>query len=137
MVTSLVEYDRGTRGTTLGRDRLGEVLLPQIVASVESMTSRGWHVDVYLVLGYPTLAPIRRRMISDALPPTVGLEVWEDAIPLYYAKTYNKKRPGSEQKLTMADHALSRQHRYVLRDKLPHYDFFVCFVSVYYYLYRH
>jgi len=47
VVTSLVEYDRGTRGTTLGRDRLGEVLLPQIVASVESMTSRGWHADVY------------------------------------------------------------------------------------------
>ncbi|KAL3817659.1 hypothetical protein ACHAXA_002004, partial [Cyclostephanos tholiformis] len=127
VITSLVEYDRGTRGTTLGRDRLMEIVLPQIVLSVESMSDRGWAVDVYLILGYPSLEPNRRRVVRDALPITVGLEIWEDAIPLHYAKTYNKERPGNDQRLTTADHALSRQHRYVLRDKLPYYDFFACF----------
>lgn len=65
-------------------------------------------------------------MIVDALPEGVGLEVWEDAIPLHYSKTYNKP-PRPDQKIELGDHALSRQHRFVLRDKLPYYDFFVCF----------
>lgn len=65
-------------------------------------------------------------MVQDALPEGVGLEVWEDAIPLFYANTYNK-RPKADQMLTLADHALSRQHRFVLRDKLQSYDFFSCF----------
>eukprot|EP00804_Cyclotella_cryptica_P013505 CCRYP_017214-RB/>CCRYP_017214-RB protein AED:0.02 eAED:0.02 QI:665/1/1/1/0.66/0.25/4/915/330 len=90
------------------------------------MHSRGWHVDVYLILGYGPLLPERRRMVEDSLPEGVGLEIWEDAIPLFYANSYNK-RPKKDQSLTLADHALSRQHRFVLRDKLKYYDFFSCF----------
>lgn len=101
-------------------------MLPPLVDSVTSMTSRGWHVDVYLILGYKVLAPHRRQLIIDALPPGVGLEVWEDAIPLYYKNSFNKDpKPG--QTISNGDHALSRQHRYVLRDKLQFYDFFVAF----------
>jgi len=124
--TSLVEYDKGTRGTKRGYDRLKNVMLPQLVDSVSSMTERGWQVDVYLVLGFPRLEDDRRKMIKDALPQDVGLEVWEDAIPLHYPNTYNK-RPKPDQSLKPGDHALSRQHRFVLRDKLPFYDFFACF----------
>jgi hypothetical protein len=132
VITSLVEYDVGTRGTKLGRDRLMESVLPNIVKAVESMTKRNWYVDVYLILGYPHLDPDRRQIIRDALPVSVGLEIWEDAIPLHYAKKYNKERPGDDQGLTLAYHALSRQHRYVLRDKVSFYDFFACFVSMNY-----
>lgn len=44
VTTSLVQYDKGTRGTTHGYDRLQHVMLPQLVDSVSSMTSRGWLV---------------------------------------------------------------------------------------------
>ena len=126
VVTSLVQYDKGTRGTQHGYDRLQHVVLPQLTDSVSSMVNKGWKVDVYFVLGYETLENDRRQMIKDALPNGVGLEYWEDAIPYHYANTYNK-RPKDDQTLKIADHALSRQHRFVLRDKLPFYDFFACF----------
>ena len=126
VVTSLVQYDKGTRGTQHGYDRLQNVVLPQLTDSVSSMVNKGWKVDVYFVLGYESLADDRRQMIKDALPKGIGLEYWEDAIPYHYANTYNK-RPKDDQMLKIADHALSRQHRFVLRDKLPYYDFFACF----------
>ena len=126
VVTSLVQYDKGTRGTQHGYDRLQHVVLPQLIDSVSSMVNNSWKVDVYFVLGYETLENDRRQMIKDALPNGVGLEYWEDAIPYHYANTYNK-RPKDDQMLKIADHALSRQHRFVLRDKLPYYDFFACF----------
>ena len=126
VVTSLVQYDKGTRGTQHGYDRLQHVVLPQLTDSVSSMVNKGWKVDVYFVLGYESLANDRRQMIKDALPNGVGLEYWEDAIPYHYANTYNK-RPNDDQIIKIADHALSRQHRFVLRDKLPYYDFFACF----------
>jgi len=126
VVTSLVQYDKGTRGTQHGYDRLQHVVLPQLTDSVSSMVNKGWKVDVYFVLGYESLENDRRQMIKDALPNGVGLEYWEDAIPYHYANTYNK-RPKNDQTLNIADHALSRQHRFVLRDKLPYYDFFACF----------
>ena len=112
-----------------GYDRLQHVVLSQLSDSVKSMVDKGWKVDVYLVLGYKSLASDRRQMIQNALPNGVGLEVWEDAIPYHYEKTYNYKHPRDDQTLKIADHALSRQHRFVLRDKLPFYDFFACFVS--------
>jgi hypothetical protein len=59
-----MQYDIGTRGTTLGRDRLMERILPNIVNSIESMTKRYWYVDVYLILGYPHLDPDRRKLMG-------------------------------------------------------------------------
>lgn len=127
VITSLSEYDKGTRGTLIGYDRLKNVLMPPLIDSVNSMHARGWQVDVYLILGYGPLLPERRKMVQESLPRGVGLEVWEDAIPLHYEKTFAKERPREDQILTTADHALSRQHRFVVRDKLEKYDFFICF----------
>jgi len=126
VITSLVEFDKGTRGTEHGYDRLQNIMLPPLVDGVKSMTDRGWEVDLYLVLGFKELLPERRKLIQAALPDGVGLEVWDNAIPFHYAKTYNK-RPQPGMSLSAADHALSRQHRFVLRDKLQYYDFFCAF----------
>jgi hypothetical protein len=128
VVTTLAEYDGGTRGTTSGADRLKDLVLPTLVDGVSSMVERGWDVDVYLICGFETLAESRRKMVLDALPHGVGLEVWTDAMPFYYVKKHNQelKSPGN-QAIEVAPHGLSRQHRYVVRDKLMEYDFFVAF----------
>ena len=127
IVTTLAEYDKGTRGTTHGADRLKENVLPILVDGVTSMVQRGWAVDVYLICGFETLEDSRRRMIQDALPHGVGLEVWTDAIPYYYVKKFNQELKKPDQSIELAPHGLSRQHRYVVRDKLLEYDFFTAF----------
>ena len=127
IVTTLTEYDKGTRGTTVGADRLKDLVLPILVDGVTSMVQRGWHVDVYLICGFETLAEARRQMILDALPHGVGLEVWTDAIPFYYAKKFNQQLKRPDQSIELASHGLSRQHRFVVRDKIMDYDFFVAF----------
>lgn len=127
IVTTLSEYDKGTRGTTHGADRLKDLVLPILVDGVSSMVDRGWHVDVYLICGFQTLIDSRRDMMTDALPRGVGLEVWEDAIPFFYEKKFNQQLKRDDQTIALAPHGLSRQHRYVVRDKLMEYDFFTAF----------
>ncbi len=127
IVTTLTEYDKGTRGTTVGADRLKDLVLPILVDGVTSMVQRGWHVDVYLICGFETLAEARRQMILDVLPHGVGLEVWTDAIPFYYAKKFNQQLKRPDQSIELASHGLSRQHRFVVRDKIMDYDFFMAF----------
>jgi len=127
VVTTLSEYEKGTRGTTRGADRLSDVVIPVLKDSVESMVRRGWDVDVFLVLGYEELRPERRAIVEGALPEGVGLEVWEDAMPLYYKKKGRQREPRPDQRAETASHGLSRQHRYVVRDKLDAYDLFLCF----------
>ena len=51
-----------------------------------------YQVGVYLVLGWKLL-PERRKLIEDALPEGVGLQVWDDATPLGY------DRPATDVKL--------------------------------------
>mmetsp|Transcript_16817 Transcript_16817/g.21849 ORF Transcript_16817/g.21849 Transcript_16817/m.21849 type:complete len:480 (+) Transcript_16817:86-1525(+) len=117
VVTSLSEFNNGHRNTIKGDDRLVNTLIPALRASVESMASeKSWHVDVFLVLGF-TLEPERKKLIVDALPDWVGLEVWDDATPLYYDR-------GQNAKLELDTRALARQHRFVFKDKLEYYDFF-------------
>ena len=127
IVTTLSEYDKGTRGTTQGADRLRDLVLPLIVDGVQTMVERGWHVDVYLICGFEKLQESRRQMIQDALPTGVGLEVWDDAIPYYYEKKFNQELKRPDQSIEFAPHGLSRQHRFVVRDKLMEYDFFSAF----------
>ncbi|KAL7545593.1 hypothetical protein ACHAWF_008941 [Thalassiosira exigua] len=127
VVTTLDEYDRGTRGTTHGADRLMDLVLPTLADGVESMVARGWKVDVYLICGFAKLEDSRRRMIQEALPRGVGLEVWTDATPYYYVKKWNQELKRADQTIELAPHGLSRQHRYVVRDKLMEYDFFLAF----------
>lgn len=122
IVTTLAEYNNGMRKTVKGQDRLAEVLIPVLVDSVESMISvpYNYNVDVYLILGY-TLTLERRQMISDRLPAGVGFQVWDDAAPL----GYDARKSGNEDHLVENTRALARQHRYVIRDKLYEYDFFI------------
>jgi len=127
IVTTLSEYDKGTRGTVHGADRLKDLVLPLLVDGVESMVHRGWSVDVYLICGFEELQESRRQIIQDALPKGVGLEVWDNAIPYYYEKKFNQQLKRPDQTIELAPHGLSRQHRFVVRDKLMDYDFFTAF----------
>ena len=117
IVTSLAEYNNGSRNTINGQDRMVEVMLPVLKKSVESFLSvPNWEVDVYLILGFK-LRPERKQLIVDMLPDGVGLEVWDNACPIGY--------PRGEEKVTqIATHGLARQHRFVVKDKLDVYDFF-------------
>jgi len=122
VITSLAEYNSGARGTTHGQDRLQEVLIPSMKGAINSISKEpNWTVDVYLILGF-NLSPRRRQLVRNALPPEVGLEVWNDATPFSYD---NGKR--SDGKIKHITRGLARQHRYVLLDKLDHYDFFTVF----------
>jgi len=122
VVTALAEYNTGRRGTTSGEDRLQKVFIPVLKSSVESMVEPPYNfeVDVYLILGWKLL-PERRKLIEDALPEGVGLQIWDDAIPLGY------DRPFTDVKLKPVTRGLARQHRFVLKDKLMHYDVFSVF----------
>ena len=122
IVTTLAEYNTGTRSTIKGQDRLGEVLMPVLVDSVESMISPpfNYDVDVYLICGYP-MSSHREDEIRSRLPNNVGLEVWDDASPLGYDQR------NSKDKLVLNTRALARQHRFVIKDKLQHYDLFLAF----------
>ena len=91
------------------------------------MVSRGWDVDVFLICGFENLTAARRRMISDALPEGVALETWVDATPYYNVKKFNQQLKREDQTIEAAPHGLSRQHRFVVRDKLMDYDFFTAF----------
>ena len=77
IVTTLAEFNNGLRKTEKGQDRLGEVLIPILVDSVESMVHEpfNYHVDVYLIAAYE-LKKEREDYIRSRLPDGVGLEVW-------------------------------------------------------------
>ena len=81
-----------------------------------------YQVDVYMILAYQ-LSPLRYQEIRDRLPPDVGLQVWDDACPL----SYDSKKKKMEGFLVDNTRALARQHRYVVKDKIPYYDVFVTF----------
>lgn len=122
IVTALAEYNNGSRGTERGEDRLQNVFIPVLQNSVRSMISPpyNYQVDVYLVLGWK-LKPERRKLIEDALPEGVGLQVWDDATPLGY------DRPKTDVKLKPVTRGLARCHRFVIKDKLMFYDLFSVF----------
>lgn len=124
IVTSLAEYNTGKRKTQAGQDRLKEIMVPVLVDSVESLLqeplgdSPRVQVDVALVLAYQLL-PEREEYIRSKLPPGVGLMVWDDACPLGYEKQH------SPDAVIDNTRALSRQHRYVIKDYFEHYDVFM------------
>jgi hypothetical protein len=122
IVTTLAEYNNGLRKTEKGQDRLGEILIPILVDSVESMVHEpfNYHVDVFLISAFE-LRPEREQHIRERLPNGVGFEVWDDACPMVYEAKH------SENKVIDNTRALARQHRYVIKDKLPYYDLFLAF----------
>ena len=119
IVTTLSEYDTGSRNTLRGFDRLKETFIPVVREGIESMIRVGLNVDLVVISHYNMT---RSRLIREALPGMVGMEVWDDATPLGYK--LEDTRHTYTQSITRA---LARQHRYVIKDKLSHYDFFVCF----------
>ena len=102
--------------------RWEELILPVLVDSVLSMVQEGRHkVDLYLVLGY-TLTESEYSLLRRRLPSSVGLEVWQDATPIGYEQDATTDRY-----VEPLARSLSRQHRFVVRDKLLQYDMFCCF----------
>ena len=120
VVSSSSEYNSLRRGMQHhSRDRLMTVIAPVIRESIESMVAAGYEVDLFLLVSY-TLTPEREADFRAALPKGLSVEIWNDACPI----DYDKKGP---QYIMQVSRALSRQHRYVVRDKLFHYDFFCAF----------
>jgi hypothetical protein len=122
IITALSEYNTGTRNTVRGSDRLQETFIPVVSEGVRSMIQHGYTVDVYLVAHF-ILQPHRMQFIKDALPPNVGLDVWNDATPIGYDTGSNKPN----RKLENRTLHLARQHRFVIKEKLLQYDIFVVF----------
>jgi hypothetical protein len=122
-VTTLAEYDTGGRSTTKGFDRLQNMLLPVLKTGVESLLSFGYDVDVYMVCHY-TMQPERLEIVRQALPEGVGLRVWSDSAPM----GYNVEDIGKDTaRIVRNTRALARQHRFVVKDNLFQYDFFLNF----------
>lgn len=123
IVTSMRLVDNGSRGTVEGSDRLMNVVIPCIRSFLYSIQRQEptWEVDLYLILGDKALGQDRLGSIQNMLPPGVGLQIWEDAIPY----GYDYEHPN----IRSATHALARQHRFVIKDKLDQYDFFSAWVS--------
>lgn len=121
ILTTLAEYNTGTRNTVRGSDRLQETLIPVVSEGVHSMVRAGYVVDVFLVCHF-TLLPERKELIRKALPSAAGLDVWNDATPLGYDT--EKKIFTKLENRTLH---LARQHRFVIKDKLLDYDIFVVF----------
>jgi hypothetical protein len=131
VVTSSSLYYHDKKTPKVEYDRLHDIFWPVVLEGVSSFhhlveddPSGGaasqqqlYEVDVFLVLGY-TISDQEQRLLASQLPPGTGLEVWNDAEPF-------KVHPETLD-LTRAKAQLARQHRYVIKDKLAYYDFFVC-----------
>lgn len=107
-----------------GSDRWGSMIEPVIETSVKSMLSASdTTVDLYLVLSY-TLPKELEESLRSKLPESVGLEIWEEATPIYFPGKDTRK-PSGRGKIRQIPKTLARQHRFVVKDKLLKYDFFV------------
>ena len=102
-----------------GSDRFNSTIIPVLQTSIQSMlSSNNYSVDLYLILSYE-LSDDRENNIRSVLPKSVGLEVWNDATPFYISEVKDKRR------IRQIPKTLARQHRFVIKDKLFEYDFFV------------
>jgi hypothetical protein len=129
---------------TSSKDRFEEVVIPIILDAVESFVQSNEYsvVDVYMIVSY-TFSQKKMNTITSLLPPGVGFQVWEDAMPMFYSCRKGAQEdieclggegkkyvPADQGKLQVGGAQLARQHRYVVKDKLPYYDFFVVFEDV-------
>lgn len=119
--------------TSSKEDRLMNVVLPVLRDGIDDILSHSHfkHVDVYLILGY-TLNDdgLHHAQLRSRLPQGVGLQIWNSAMPLYYELSTNAGSNDNNPDrrvpyLSEMQRTLARQHRYVVKDKLPYYDFFV------------
>ena len=126
IVTSMAEFDNGQRNTLQGRDRYKEALIPVVSEATASMISFGYSVDVYLITHYELPAD-RQQLLRNAVPSTVGLQVWDDATPFGYSPPKNNNEQDGLKSIQRISNALARQHRLVIKDKFLEYDLFVNF----------
>lgn len=123
-VTTLAEYDEGTRATTKGFDRLLHLLIPTVKEGVSSLHEAGYHVDVFIVSHYEMTRPhLMREALAD-VEFDVNVRYWDNAAPLSYPPD---KREDPKVKLWRNTLALARQHRFVVKDHLFEYDLFLNF----------
>lgn len=123
-VTTLSEYDKGTRATIRGFDRLKNLLIPVIKQGVQSMISRGYHVDIYIVSHYEmTRASLVKSAMAE-LSPDISVRFWDQAAPISYDPM---KRDKPDAQLWENTLGLARQHRFVVKDNLFEYDLFLNF----------
>jgi hypothetical protein len=120
-ITTLAEYDAGTRATEKGFDRLKNLLIPVVKEGVVSMMAKGYQVDVFVVSHYEMTRP---ELLREALPPQVHVRYWDNAAPISYRPD---QREDPEAKLWKNTLALARQHRFVVKDNLFDYDLFLNF----------
>ena len=128
IITSLDEYENGERSTLKGSNRLINIVLPTLKSTLQSLNyeinNNHWEVDVYVILGYKCNEQCHALFQSVIAPYSVGLEIWDDAVP----KNHGFWPEDKNQVLPMP-YALARQHRFVVKDKLDYYDFFSSWVS--------
>jgi hypothetical protein len=112
--------------TSSSADRVDEVVFPIILDAVDSFVQSDKYsvIDVYMIVSY-TFLEQNINTITALLPPGIGLQVWDDAMPFY---CNSKEDP--QCRLIEGDAQLARQHRFVIKDKMPYYDFFVVFEDV-------
>jgi len=131
IVTTLNEYNSGTRNTEKGSDRLQETLIPVVSQGIATMVQAGYRVDLFLVCHF-TMRPERLQLVQHALPKGVKVDVWSDATPLGYDTS--KKGFTTLENRTLH---LARQHRFVIKERLMDYDIFVNFEDDMYITARH
>ena len=110
-----------------GKNRLWETLVPVLQESIGSLLDYGYRrIDIFLILGY-SLLPHQKEELWEKLVVVhhhhrasagIGLDYWEDATA-FFRNDHNNKR------IRQLPRSLARQHRYVLKDKIFHYDFFI------------
>ena len=136
------------------RDRLDDMVFPIMLDAVESFVDSNEYkiIDVYMIVSYE-FTNEKYDSITSSLQQykekanggiDVGFQVWDNAMPMDYScrgykdindpKTAEKcmninNRLDQSSRATIQELGaqLARQHRYVVKDKLPYYDIFVNF----------
>jgi len=123
-VTTLSEFEKGTRSTAKNDDRLKKLLIPVVKQGVESLISRGYHVDVYIVSHYEMTRSLLVTSAMAEVSPDINVRFWDNAAPISYDPM---KRDKPDAKLWKNTLGLARQHRFVVKDNLFDYDLFLNF----------
>lgn len=101
------------------------LVVPVMKDSSESMREAGFEVDIYLILGY-RLRPQREKLLRLEFGGH-NIDIWDDATPLNYNDEFVRIWKQEQVEISPISRALSRQHRFVIRDKLFEYDAFAAF----------
>jgi len=110
IVTSSTEYK-------FQQDRLLGLVVPVVKESLESLRE-SFDVQLYLILGYP-LRPEREMLLRQHV--SFKMDIWDDAAPFQYK---DDRFDSNTTNIVPLLRALTRQHRFVLKDKLWEYDLF-------------